>query len=70
MTIRFVHNLEGGKFLMRPKINFDFSRPTQYGESGRMIKYDRFAYQGSRRDALIPMLDGDGADERLCCRRG
>jgi hypothetical protein len=65
MTIRFAHNLEGGKFPMRPpKINFDFSRPTQYGESGRTIKYDRFAYQGSRRDALIPMLDGDGADAR------
>jgi hypothetical protein len=41
MTIRFAHNLEGGKFPMRPpKINFDFS-PMQYGESGRTIKYDR-----------------------------
>ena len=68
MTIRFAHNLEGGKFPMRPpKINFDFSRPMQYGESGRTIKYDRFAYNGRQGGAHIPMLDGDRADARLCC---
>src|ERR1700741_4724296 len=44
MTIRFAHTLEGGKFPMRPpKIDLDFSWPTQYGESGRTIKYYRFA---------------------------
>jgi acetyl esterase/lipase len=67
MTIRFAHNLEGGKFPMRPpKINFDFS-PMQYGESGRTIKYDRFAYNGRHGGAHIPMLDGDRADARWCC---
>jgi hypothetical protein len=65
MTIRFARNLEGGKFPMRPpKINFDFSRPTQYGESGRTIKYDRFAYNGRHGGAHTPMLDGDRADAR------
>lgn len=44
MTIRFAHNLETGKFPMRaPKINFDCSWTTQYRESGRTVKYDRFA---------------------------
>jgi len=43
MTIRFAHSLEDGEFPMRvPKINFECSW-TQYGESGRTIKYDRLA---------------------------
>ena len=39
MTIRFAHNLEGGKFPMRPpKINFDCSCTIQYEESGRTMR--------------------------------
>ncbi len=65
ITIRFIHSVENRVFPMAlPQINFDCSRPTQYGESGRTIKYDRFAYQTSRRAAPIPMLDGGRADAR------
>jgi hypothetical protein len=50
ITIRFIQSVENRKFPMPlplPQINFGCSRPTQYGESGRTIKYDRFAYQRS-----------------------
>lgn len=65
MTIRFIHSVENRKFPMPlPQINLDCSRPTQYGESGRRIKYDRFPYKGSGRGAPIPMFDGRRVDAR------
>ena len=44
ITIKFIQSVENRKRPMSlPQINFDCSRPIQYGESGRTIKYDRLA---------------------------
>jgi hypothetical protein len=46
IIIRLIHSVENRKLPMAlPQIDFDCSRLTQYGESGRTIKYHRWHYQ-------------------------
>jgi hypothetical protein len=65
ITIRFIHSVENRKFPMPlSQINFDRSRPTQYGESGRTSNTIDLLIKAAAAAAPIPMLDGGRADAR------